>query len=63
MMETFTSINKLNYLQPTQENQVPDAVVELDTAFYDHIRPQLDQLLKSPSDDSIQKILAYSRAK
>ncbi|MBC8987683.1 hypothetical protein H9X96_18100 [Pedobacter sp. N36a] len=46
-----------------QEKPAADAVIELDMMFYDQIRPQLDGLRKSPSDETIAKILAYSRAK
>lgn len=46
-----------------QEKPVADAVIELDMMFYDHIKPQLDGLRKNPSDETIAKILAYSRAK
>lgn len=45
------------------EKPAVDAVIELDMMFYDHIRPQLDRLTKNPSDETIEKILAYSRAK
>lgn len=63
MMETFTSLNNMNCLQPTQEKPVSDAVIELDMMFYDQIKPQLEQLTRNPSDETIAKILAYSCAK
>ncbi|NQX42509.1 hypothetical protein SAMN05421820_111233 [Pedobacter steynii] len=63
MMETSTSLNRLNCTQPKQEKPAVDAVIELDMMFYDHIRPQLDRLTRNPSDETIEKILAYSRAK
>jgi len=31
--------------------------------FYNSIRPQLDELIKSPSDETIKRILAYSKNK
>lgn len=62
MMKTSTSTNKLNYLRK-QEKPAADVVVELDMTFYDHIKPQLDCLTKNPSDETIAKILAYSRTK
>ena len=61
MIETFTSTNNLNYSQPEQEKA--QDVEGLDMMFYDNIKSQLNTLKKDPSDDSIAKILAYSRAK
>ncbi|WP_316821713.1 hypothetical protein [Pedobacter gandavensis] len=46
-----------------QEKPDANAVIELDMMFFDHIRPQLDGLRKNPTDETIAKILAYSRAK
>lgn len=63
MMETFTSFNKLNCSLQKQEKPAADAVIELDMMFYDQIMPQLDGLRKNPSDETIAKILAYSRAR
>lgn len=61
MTETFTSTNNLNYPQPEQENA--DEVDGLEAIFYENMKPQLDMIKKNPSDESIAKILAYSRAK
>lgn len=63
MMETFTSTDNLNYPQQKREN-TPDGDVEgLDSMFYDHIKSQLDRLKKDPLDETITKILAYSKSK
>lgn len=61
MIETFTSTNNLNYPQHEQENA--ENVDGLDSMFYESIKSQLNMLKKSPSEESIAKILAYSRAK
>lgn len=61
MIETFTSINNLNYPQREQENA--EDVDGLDCMFYENIKSQLNTLKKEPSEESIAKILAYSRAK
>lgn len=61
MIETSTSTNNLNYPQRQQENA--DDVEGLEFLFYENIKPQLNKLKKDPSEDSISKILAYSRAK
>lgn len=61
MIETFTSINNLNYPQREQENA--EDVDGLDLVFYENIKSQLNTLKRDPSDESVAKILAYSRAK
>lgn len=63
MMETSTSVNKLNYEQKKQETIPADDVEPQDLSFYENIKPQLDSLAKNPSETTISKILAYSRAK
>nr|WP_121270968.1 hypothetical protein [Pedobacter schmidteae] len=61
MIETFTSINNLNYPQHGQEN--PEPVDGADDMFYENIKSQLNMLKRDPSEESIAKILAYSKAK
>lgn len=61
MIETFTSIDNLNYPQREQENA--ENVDGLDSVFYENIKSQLNTLKREPSDESLAKILAYSRAK
>lgn len=63
MMETSTSVNKLNYEQQKQDTVPADDVNPQDLSFYENIKPQLDSLVKNPSETTISKILAYSRAK
>ncbi len=62
MIKTSTSVNKLNYQQQKQESQPVQDVEASDLMFYESIKPQLDSLTKSPSDELIMKILAYSKA-
>ena len=40
-----------------------DNIDTSDLAFYQSLKPQLDALSKNPSDDTISKILAYSKKK
>lgn len=63
MMETFTSIDNLDYQQQKQEGNSAADAEEIDAAFYDHIKTQLDALKREPSAESISRILAYSKAK
>ena len=62
MMETSTSVNKLNYTQEKQEVQPVHDMEANDLMFYESIKPQLDSLIKSPSDEIIEKILAYAKS-
>jgi hypothetical protein len=62
MMKTSTSTNQLNY----EKSMMESAIETLDTsdlAFYETIKLQLDALSKNPSDETISKILAYSKKK
>jgi hypothetical protein len=62
MMETSTSINPFNY----EKSKMETAIENIDTsdlAFYDVLKPQLDALVRNPSDETITKILAYAKNK
>ena len=61
MIETFTSINNLNYPQQGHENA--EDVEGLDAVFYENIKFQLNMIKKEPSEESVARILAYSKAK
>jgi hypothetical protein len=62
MMETFTSIDNLNYQPQKQGNAAADETEEIDVMFYDHLKTQLNTLQKNPSDETINRILAYSKS-
>jgi len=63
---TKTSTSKRNVNLPTQNmfqsttDNESDAEIDL---FYDQIKNKLDGLIKNPSDDTINRILAYSKTK
>ena len=63
MMETSTSVNKLNYEQSKQQEMLVEDLAAHDIMFYENIKTQLDGLSRNPSDETVSKILAYSRAK
>lgn len=63
MMETSTSVNKLNYEQSKQQEMLVEILEAKDIVFYENIKTQLDGLNRNPSDEVVSKILAYSRAK
>ncbi|MCZ4224653.1 hypothetical protein [Pedobacter rhodius] len=63
---TKTSTSKTNVNLPTQNmfqsttDNDSDAEIDL---FYDQIKSKLDGLVKNPLDDTINRILAYSKTK
>ncbi len=62
MMETSTSINKSDNVQSEQEMPATELDV-MEMAFYESIRSQLDELKRTPSEDTIGRILAYAKSK
>ncbi|RDC56039.1 hypothetical protein DU508_10435 [Pedobacter chinensis] len=63
---TKTSTSKTNVNLPTQSMFQPKTDIESDTEislFYEQIKSKLDGLAKNPQDETINKILAYSRSK
>ncbi len=63
MMETFTSVNKLNYEHTKQQDMLVEDLEAHDIMFYDSLKMQLDGLNRNPSDETVSRILAYSRSK
>ncbi|WP_131535397.1 hypothetical protein [Pedobacter nototheniae] len=62
---TKTSTSKQNVNLPQNMFQLTtdnDSDAEIDL-FYDQIKGKLDRLIKNPQDETIDRILAYSRKK
>lgn len=57
--KTSANLPLQNMFQSSTDNE-SDAEINL---FYDQIKNKLDSLMKSPSDDVINNILAYSKTK
>jgi len=62
MVTTSTSISNLNHLDQQAEKLSGQMLNDLDLMFYDSIKPQMDMLNKTPEDETISRILAYSRS-
>jgi hypothetical protein len=62
MITTSTTINNLNYLNQNSEGISNEAYNDLDSMFYESIKSQLDQLKRNPEDETINRILAYSKS-
>lgn len=63
MVKTSTSLNPVNFSSPVPDQNAVEQAKTQDEMFYDNIKPQLDQLIKDPSNETIEKILAYANQK
>jgi hypothetical protein len=63
MITTFTSTNSVNHLHQQSEPPNSELMDESVSSFYESLKPELNKLIRDPSDESIQKILAYSAKK
>jgi hypothetical protein len=61
MIEISTSINELNYEQSNQQALEVSELGSKDLTFYNNIKFQLDDLKREPSEETVARILAYSR--
>jgi hypothetical protein len=62
MVTTSTPLTNLNYLNQNTENSSSEFFNDLDLMFYDSIKSQMDLLSKNPEDETISRILAYSKS-
>lgn len=63
MIKTSTPLNPVNYQGQQPAEETVQQTTTQEELFYNSIKPQLDQLVKNPSDETIEKILAFSRKK
>jgi len=63
MTKTATPNHIVNFPDPQPAQKAVDEAEQQDQMFYNSIKPQLDELVKNPSDETIDKILAYSKTK
>ena len=63
MVKTSTSTNSVNFASPAPAEQAVEQAKTQDEMFYDSIKPALDQLIIDPSNETIEKILAYAKQK
>jgi hypothetical protein len=62
MVTTSTSSNNANHYHQ-HDQLIQGDLDENDNFFYDNIKKELDSLVKDPSDEVINNILAYAKAK
>ncbi|MFD0942139.1 hypothetical protein [Pedobacter boryungensis] len=63
MTKTSTSTNFVNSLNTQLVEKVADETDQQDELFYNSIKSKLNELVKNPSDEVINRILAYSKKK
>ena len=63
MTKTSTSTNLVSSPSAQPSEKLAAEAEQQDELFYNSIKPQLDKLVKNPMDETINKILAYSRNK
>ncbi len=61
MIKTFTSTNCVNLLHQSQEACKAQHMDENDVKIYESLKPELDRLYYTPSEELIERILAYSK--
>ena len=61
MIKTFTTTNCVNILHQSQETCNAHDMDESDVKIYESLKPELDKLFYTPSDELIDRILAYSK--
>lgn len=63
MIKTSTPINNVNYEQSQSADETDEHIGDEQIMFYKNIKSELNQLIKGPKDETIDKILAYSSKK
>jgi len=63
MVTTSTSIYNDFQFQPKSEQQNAELFEEIDPFFYENLKKELDSLMRNPSEEVINKILAYAKTK
>ncbi|SFH38200.1 hypothetical protein [Pedobacter insulae] len=63
MVKTSTSPNSVNFSKQATDKQTAEPAKTQDEMFYDNIKPKLDQLMVEPSNETIERILAYAKKK
>ncbi len=63
MVTTSTSIYNHFQFQQKSEQLNTDLFDEIDPFFYENLKKELDSLVKDPSEEVINKILAYAKTK
>lgn len=63
MVTTSTLTHNTHHFHPQAESLNADLFEENDPFFYETLKKELDSLKRDPSDEVINKILAYGKVK
>ncbi len=63
MTKTFTPNELVSSPYSHPENKMISEAEQQDELFYNSIKSKLNELVKNPSDETIERILAYSKDK
>lgn len=63
MTKTSTTKNAVTSNHSDLVDQTIDEAEQQNIDFYNNIKPRLNKLVKNPSDETIEKILAYAKKK
>ena len=63
MIKTFTSNHSVNHLHQKPESCDSELTDESVSSFYESLKPELNKLIRNPSEEAVQRILAYARNK
>jgi hypothetical protein len=63
MIKTLTSTNHVNHLHEQPEPFKTELMDESVSSFYEMLKPELNKLIRNPSEETINSILAYSKKK
>lgn len=60
MVKTSTSQNPVHLSNSTPASDSTEATQVEDELFYNSIKPQLNRLIKEPSEATMERVLAYA---
>jgi hypothetical protein len=63
MITTFTTTYKTHHFHTKSDQPNAELFEETDPFFYEALKKELDLLMKEPSDEVIDKIMAYAKTK
>ncbi len=63
MITTSTSTYPTHHFHPKSDQLNTELFEETDPFFYEALKSEMDLLIREPSDEVIERILAYAKAK
>lgn len=63
MIEIFTPETNYSKESKTEENLNEEGFTDDENAFYHFIKPTLNEMIKDPKEETLSKIMNYSKSK